>query len=148
MIGKGLHPMMLFKMPLHPLSKEKHGFISCRSKPTFFHDLFFIFFVNELTLFCSVDGIHTLVNGIIINSIWANLVSRATFSLGVAAIVVAQGKERFYRDYYPTNVFFLLLVFGYLHKQIDNFFHRCANVTWTTKNTENLPLSILYALYK
>jgi hypothetical protein len=55
-------------------------------------------------LFCLVDDIHTLVDVIIINSIWANLVSQSTFSLGVATIVVAQGKERLYCNCYPTDV--------------------------------------------
>jgi hypothetical protein len=61
--------MMPFGMPLHPLRKEKNGFMSHKNKPMFSHHLLFNFFVDELTLFCLVDDIHTLVDVIIINSI-------------------------------------------------------------------------------
>jgi hypothetical protein len=47
MVGKGLHPMMPFKMFLHPLQKM-HTFMFCGTKPTFFSC---VFFINELTLF-------------------------------------------------------------------------------------------------
>ncbi len=49
-VGRGLHLMMSFEMFLGQL-QEMQGFMSCRNKPTFFHRLFFNFFVNGSTLF-------------------------------------------------------------------------------------------------
>ncbi len=48
--GERLHLMMLFGMQLYPLQKMQ-GFTFCRSKPMFFHHLFFNPFVDESTLF-------------------------------------------------------------------------------------------------
>jgi hypothetical protein len=47
-------------------------------------------------------------------------------------------------------VFFPLAIkaFGCLYHQADNFFHRCANMMWTTKGVGNLLLSMLHSFYK
>ncbi len=71
------------------IAKKKQGFMSSKSKPTFFHYLLFNLFVNESTLFCSIDDIHTLADVNIIDSTLTDLVSWAGFSPGVAAIVPA-----------------------------------------------------------
>lgn len=43
------------------------------------------------------------------------------------------GKDKFYCNW--KNAFFPLAIkaFGYLHKQIDDFFHRFTNLAWLAK---------------
>ncbi len=43
----------------------------------------------------SIDGVHTLVDVVIIEPTQTGLVSWATFSHGVVAIVAAQAKDHF-----------------------------------------------------
>jgi hypothetical protein len=62
---------------------------------------------------------------IITNPTWVDLVSRATLSHGVAAIVTIWAKEGFYHNQYLTNAFFSPCHrgFGCLHQQGDDFLH-------------------------
>jgi hypothetical protein len=80
---------------------------------------FFLIFslTSQVNIISSVDGIHALTHVIINNLIQVDLVSHVAFFCGVAAIVVAQRKERLYCDHYPTNMFFLLAIefFGCFH---------------------------------
>jgi uncharacterized protein (DUF2062 family) len=46
----------------------------------------------------SLDGVHTLVDVVIVNPIRIDLVSWATFSHGVAMMVVTQTKDGLYYD--------------------------------------------------
>ncbi len=48
------------------------------------------------------------------------------------------------------DAFFLLAiqVFGCFHQQVNNFFHQCANMAWTTKGTGGPLLSLLCSFYK
>jgi hypothetical protein len=39
-------------------------------------------------------------------------------------------------------------IFGRLHQQTNNFFHRCASMIWLTNGTNNPPLVVLHAFYK
>ncbi len=39
-------------------------------------------------------------------------------------------------------------IFGYLHQQVDNFLHQCANMTWLTKCCKEISLSILHSFYR
>ncbi len=50
MVGKGLHPMMLFEMLLYSLRKMQ-VFTYCENKLMFFYCLFFNLFIDKLTLF-------------------------------------------------------------------------------------------------
>jgi hypothetical protein len=40
-----------------------------------------------------------------------------------------------YHDQHLEDDFILLAIeiFGYLHQQIDDFFHQCVNITWLAK---------------
>jgi hypothetical protein len=68
----------------------------------------------------------------------------------VIVTVATEVKEGLYHDYYLANVFlpFTIKVFGCFHLQFDTFFHRCANMAWTTKGTKNLHLLMLRSFYK
>ncbi len=44
----------------------------------------------------SIDGVHTLVDVVIINPIRVNLVLQATFSRGVVMKIIAQVKDGLY----------------------------------------------------
>jgi hypothetical protein len=86
---------------------------------------------------------------IIIDPTQANLVSQVVFFHGVIATMVTQVKEGPYHDCYLANVFLLLAieVFGCLHLQLDNIFHQCANMAWTTKGTKGPHLLVLHSFY-
>jgi hypothetical protein len=57
---------------------------------------------------------------------------------------VVQTKERNYCDRHTTNQFLLAIeVFECLHKHADVFLHNCANVVWSLKGPDGLPLSIM-----
>ncbi len=49
----------------------------------------------------------------------------------------------------PHDQFFFLVIenFGYLHKQVNVFLHDHANVVWSLKVLESLPLSILVTYF-
>jgi hypothetical protein len=83
------------------------------------------YFHQRVDIVMLVDDIRTLVNVIIANPIRAYLVSWANFSCGVSMIMVAQVKERLYRDHYLIYVFFpfTIEVFECFHQQFNNFFH-------------------------
>ncbi len=136
MVGIGLHPMMSFGMFLCPL-QEMWGVMFCKNKLTFFS---FQFSRRQLDIILSIGGIHIVVNVVIVEPTWIDLVSQTTFSHGVVRTLTSQVKERFYKDHYPTYVFFLLAieVFGYLHQLVDKFLHRCVNMAWTTKGTRSI----------
>jgi hypothetical protein len=108
--------------------------VSClaRTNPHFFITFFCCWRVNIVLL---VDNIYTLAFVIIVNPTWINLVTWVVFLCGVVTIMATQGKEGLYRSHYPSNVFlpFAIKVFRCLHQQSNNFFHRCANMAWTTK---------------
>jgi hypothetical protein len=59
-------------------------------------------------------------------------------------------KDGFYHDQFPVDMFFPLVieVFGFLHQQVNGFFHRCANMAWGVTGNKGPPLSILCALYR
>ncbi len=59
---------------------------------------------------------------------------------------LGEKKDRLYHDHYLTNVFFPFVkeVFGCLHQQVNNIFHRCANMAWMAKGIEGLLLSMLH----
>jgi general stress protein CsbA len=65
----------------------------------------------------TADGTCTLVDIIIINVIHVDLVSRITFSKGMAARITTQAKTMSYRNQYHENDFILLTIeiFGCLH---------------------------------
>jgi len=105
-----------------------------RSNPCF-RTTFFSSFSSGVDIVLSVDDIHTLVDVVIVDLTWTNLVWQVVLFRGVAALLVVQVKEGFYCDYYLTNVFFhfVIEVFGCFYQQVDNFVHRCANMLWWAK---------------
>lgn len=82
--------------------------------------------------------------------------------MGLVATLVAQVNEGFYRDHYPkkegfycdrystTYVFPLLamMIFGCLRYQVNNFFHRCANMVWIVKGIGGPHLSMLFSFHR
>jgi hypothetical protein len=65
-------------------------------------------------------------------------------------MMVTQAREGLYHDWRSINAFLPLAieVFGYLHQQANDFFHRYANKVWSTKCISSLPLIVLHAFYK
>jgi len=131
MVGRGLHPMMPFKFFLHPL-QEKHDFMSCGSKPTFFHRLPFNIFVNELTIVL-FGWWHSHIG-------WCHYYWFHLSKLGITCGFCSWGgcdsggsaEGRTLSQLLPNGCFFPLAikVFGCLHKQSEIFFHRCAKRHW------------------
>jgi hypothetical protein len=70
------------------------------------------------------DGICTLVDVVIINPTWANLLPRFCIIQRFATSNVVQAKKNNYHNQHLINQFLPLAieVFGYLHKQADVFY--------------------------
>jgi hypothetical protein len=79
---------------------------------------------RRINVMFTKDGIHTLVNIVIANPMWANLLPRTYTIQRFVASNVAQAPKRRYCDQHPINQFLPLVieVFGYLHKQADVFY--------------------------
>jgi hypothetical protein len=73
----------------------------------------------------SIDGVHTLVDVVIINPTRVDLVLQAAFSRGVVMKIIAQVKDGLYCNRFLTYMFFPLVikVFRCLHQQLDEFLH-------------------------
>jgi hypothetical protein len=130
--------------------QKMSSFMFCKSKLMFFQQPSLQFFYRQVDIVYNVDGICTLVDVIIVDIIWANLLSQAIFFCGAATSLVAQMKEGFYYDHYQVNVFLPLAieVLGCFHQKVDNFLHWCANMVWIAKSTKGPPLSVLCSFYK
>jgi hypothetical protein len=90
-----------------------------------------------------------LIDVVITNPIQANLVSWATFSYGVVVAMVAQMKEGFSCNYYPTKefLFFAIEVFGCLHQLSKNFLHQCVNMAWIANSKGHSRPSLINVLF-
>jgi hypothetical protein len=75
-------------------------------------------FCQQIDIVFTKDGIYTLVNVVIIDPTWRDLLPWTCITQILVASDVAQAKERNYRDQHPTNQFLLLTieVYGYLHR--------------------------------
>jgi hypothetical protein len=92
--------------------------------PHFFTIFFFLFSYQQVNIVLKVDDICTLVDVVITNLIWINLVSQVTFSCGVVGTMSTQVKKGLYCNHYAIDKFFFLVikVFGCLYQQFDSFF--------------------------
>jgi hypothetical protein len=90
------------------------------------------------------DGIHTLVDIVIVDPMWLDLFPRSYETKGFVTFDVGQTKERRYCDWHLIDQFLPLVseVFGFLHKQVDVFLHNCANVIWSLKRLEGFHLFV------
>jgi hypothetical protein len=102
--GNGLHPTMLSRIFL-PSSQETWGFIFCMNKFMSCHYLPFNFLANELTLCYQL--MSSLVDVVITNPTWVDLVVWVIWSYEVDVMVVAQTKG-LYHDWHPTFLPLLL----------------------------------------
>jgi hypothetical protein len=57
-----------------------------------------------------INGVHTLVDVVIVDPTQVDLISWATISCGVATLVVTQANDGFYWDRFSTDIFFPLVV--------------------------------------
>ncbi len=91
------------------------------------------------------NGVHTLIDVVIVDPTQADLFPRSCVTQGFVVFDVIQTKERNYCNQHPTNQFLPLVVeiFECLHKQTNMFLHSCANAIWNLKRLKNLPLFIL-----
>jgi hypothetical protein len=91
------------------------------------------------------NGIHILVNVVIVDPTWVNLFRWSYATWRLVAFKVAHAKKRSYCNRHPIGHFFHLTieVFGCLDKQVDVFLHDCANVMWNFKEPRGLPFFVL-----
>jgi hypothetical protein len=75
------------------------------------------------------DGIHTLLDIVIANPTWVDLLPQSCATQGFVAFDVAQVEEWRYCDQHLIDQFLPLAmeVFGCLHKHADVFLHNCAH---------------------
>ncbi len=99
----------------HVGRKQLHAFPS--SMLNFFH--------SQINIVLTKDGIHTLVDVVIIDPTRTNLLFWFCTTQGFVAFDVIQMKERNYCNWHLINQFLPLEVFGCLHKQINVFLHDC-----------------------
>jgi hypothetical protein len=91
------------------------------------------------------DGIHTLVDVVIVDPTQANLIHQSYTTRRFATFEVVQAKKGNYYDRHPIGQFLPLAieVFGCLNKQANVFLHDCANAMWNFKRPKCTPLSVL-----
>jgi hypothetical protein len=89
------------------------------------------------------DGIHTLVNVVIVNPTRADLLPRSCTTQGLVASDATQAKEKSYRNGHPIDQFVPLTieVFGCLHKHVDMILHNCIDAIWSLKGPEGHHIS-------
>lgn len=104
--GNGLHPTMLSRIFLPP-SQKTWGFIFCMNKFMSCHYFPFNFLANELTLCYQL--MSSLVDVVIANPTWVDLVVWVIWSSEVDVMVAAQTKG-LYHDWRPTDAFLPLLL--------------------------------------
>ncbi len=92
-----------------------------------------------------IDRVHILIDVIIVDPTWIDLVPRTTISEGVVGTIVTQTEDKLYHDRHPKDMFlpFVVEIFDYLHQQTNDLIHWCTNVTWLAKGTGAIPLLIL-----
>jgi hypothetical protein len=73
---------------------------------------------NQVNIVLLIDIIHTLVNVIIANPTWIDLVSWAVFFHEVTTIIATQAKNGLYHNQFPMDMFIFLVVevFRCLHQ--------------------------------
>jgi len=108
MVGTGLNSMMFGYFSIH--CERDIGFHVLWKQVHILSSLFSQFFCWWVDIVLLIDSICTLVDVIIVNFTWANLVSWTTFSREVVASLVAQVKKRFYCNHYSIDVFFPLAI--------------------------------------
>ncbi len=115
--------MMLCKMFMQPLQKNARFHVSWKythvfPPPTLKSSC------QQIKIVLSIDGVYKLVNVIITNPTWIDLVSWGVLSRGVVATIMTQTKDGFYRDQFLMDIFLPLAieVFEFLHQQEDGFF--------------------------
>jgi len=79
--------------------------------------------------------ICTLIDVVIANPTWANLIPWSCTTQGFVAFNAIQAKERSYHNQYPIDQFLPLTIeiFACLHKHVNLFLHDCANAIWSLK---------------
>jgi hypothetical protein len=96
------------------------------------------------------DGIRTLANIFIIDSMHANLFPQfCTTQKFVAFDFVAQTKQKNYSNQHPIDLFLALIIkiFRCPHKQANRFLYDCANAIWNFKRPKGLSLFILVPFF-
>jgi hypothetical protein len=79
-----------------------------------------------------------------------DLVFGIASSQKVAMTITAQAKVMSYRDRHFEDDFISLIIeiFGYLHQQVNDFLHQCANMAWLTKGSRGPLLLIICSFYR
>jgi hypothetical protein len=108
--------------------------------PTIFHS-----FHQWIDIVLTKDGIHILVDVVIVDPTWVDLFCRSYATWRFVAFKIAQAKKRSYCNQHPIGHFFHLTieVFECLDKQVDVFIHDCPNVMWNFKEPRGFLFFVL-----
>jgi hypothetical protein len=95
------------------------------------------------------DGIHTLTNVVIMDSMHVYLLLQSSKTQGFITSNVAQANKKSYYNWHPIDQFLPLAieVFGCLDKQANEFLHHCTNAIWSFKGPKGPPFSILVTFF-
>ncbi len=102
-------------------------------------------FYQRGDIWLTKDGIHTLVDVVIVDPTWIDLFCWSYITWGFVTFEATQAKEKGHCDQHPINHFVPLAikVLGCLDKQVNVFLHDYANVMWNFKGPESPLLFVL-----
>jgi hypothetical protein len=113
---------------------------------------FHAFLSNLLNLFCwwinimfTKDGIRTLIDFLIDDLMWVDLVPQFYATQRFVVFKVVEAKEQNYHDWHLIDQFVLLVVevFGCLHKHLNVFLYDHAKAIWSLRGPKGLHFFVL-----
>jgi hypothetical protein len=104
---------------------------------------------RQVDIVFTKDGIHILVNIVIVDLMQMDLLLWCCVTQGFVAFDIVWTKEKDYCDGHPTNQFllFTIEIFRCLHKQVDIFLYNYANAIWSFKRLKSHSLFVLITFF-
>jgi hypothetical protein len=147
-VGNELYPSSLFKIFFIFIVRDANFHFS--NSCFFFFWVLFQSFHQQVHIVLSINGIHILVDVIIVDLVWTNLI---LFHISILQDDYDNGdlsKRRIL-----SQSIFDGYIFFYCHKSfwlftsiIKQFFHRCTNMVWLAISTNGPPFIVLYVIYR
>jgi hypothetical protein len=149
MVRNELHPIIWFEMHL-PIARDAWFYVLHWAHPcpsTTFPLVFSLISWHMLL----INGIHTLVDMVIVDLIWVYLIFWTT---SFYKVILWRWWLKQMKDFTTINTQqdtclpLAIKVYGCLHQHANGFFHQCASMTWSGKGTDGPHLRVLCAFYR